>query len=68
MSEDRKAYIEYQYQLTYMEYIRGMNEYMRIEQGGGAITTAARQKLLVRWSTALTNMYMRLCFLAMVLQ
>ncbi len=68
MTDSRKTYLMQEYQATYMEYIRGMNEYRRIEQGGGAFTGAARQKELIQLATSLTNLYMRLSFLSLVLQ
>ncbi len=68
MVDSRKTYLMQEYQATYMEYVHGMNEYWRIEQGGGAFTGEARQKVLRQLAINLTSLYMRLCFLSIVLQ
>lgn len=68
MTEGRREYLMHEYQTAYWEYMREMYEYTRIEQGGGTFSMAARQKLLMRIATHLTNLYMRMCFLSLVLQ
>lgn len=68
MEDSRKTYLMQEYQATYMEYVHCTNEYCRIEQGGGAFTGEARQKVLRQLAISVTSLYMRLCFLSLVLQ